>query len=95
MVRRVKKRGDTVEKATELGLGLLTGPSLKYMIKYKVNVLINILIVSVISIAIKSIGASFYQQSRNPDDHMTDVIGICQISGNQHLTGSYRKIKTP
>lgn len=35
------------------------------------------------------------QQSRNPNDHVTDVIGIRQISGNQHLTGSYRKIKTP
>lgn len=39
VVRRVEKWGDAVEKATELGLGLFAGPSLKHIIKYKANLL--------------------------------------------------------
>lgn len=39
VVRRVEEWGDAVEKATELGLGLFAGPSLKHIIKYKANLL--------------------------------------------------------
>lgn len=33
------------------------------------------------------------QQSGDPDDHMTDVIGIRHISGHQHLTTAHREVQ--
>jgi len=34
-----------------------------------------------------------YQHGGNPEDHVTDVIGVGQVSGNDHLAGANRQIE--
>lgn len=88
MIRWVEERSDTVEKATELCLSLLTGSSLKFT---KFNSL-EIIFHSKYSEYNVELWSN--QEGWHPKHHMADVIGVGNISWYHHLTGPYRKIQT-